>query len=136
MKNNSLSKRRKKRIQLVEIIYQYELLEKKIDTNIIFEEFNIDEFQLKIIKILEKNYENILKIMNKFIDQTWTWNRISPLTKAILLLGSSELFILEKKIVFNEYVEITKYYNPDDSYKFVNIMLEKVSLIYEAIKTK
>ncbi|WP_036452821.1 transcription antitermination protein NusB [Mycoplasma buteonis] len=131
--------RREKRVEIIQVIYKYELLNQKIVLQEVFDEFHyLDKEQLIAIDKIAKNYDFLKKTISKFINKNWEWNRISPIIRAILLNGGSELFTLQPKIVINEAIEITKMYflKPENSankeskayddwqYKFVNGVLE------------
>ena len=152
--NNKIPVRRMMRIMVVMVVYNYELLNKKIDTKEIFESDIFNEYfdykklkiknyqeimkeQLQIISLIEKNYEVFKKTICNFVREDWSWERMAPLIRAILLCASVELWKLDIPIVANEYVEITKEFVPDDeSYKFVNIIIEKIGKHYHEIKNQ
>lgn len=153
MKTNGINfykKRRMIRMQLVAAIYKYELENEKININSIFEndELNILftkkelfkskkdlEEQLKILSILDKNYDKLKKIIISYIDSSWTWNRLPALLRSILLISLIELWKLDKNIVINEYIEMSKDFIPNDNcYKFVNKVLESIGIEYEKTK--
>ncbi len=137
---------------MVIIVYTYELFNKKINEKEIFESdimnemFNynvlktskkneIFEEQMKRFSNIEKNYETFIKMINKFIRIDWSWTRIDPLIRAILLCASSELWNIDVAIVSNEYVEIAKDFIPDDkSYKFINKIIDNIGKEYEEMK--
>ncbi|RIV16904.1 transcription antitermination protein NusB [Mycoplasmopsis gallopavonis] len=131
--------RRTKRVEVIQVIYKYELLEEKIDVKQAFEEFDyLDNEQLLMLEKVHKNYKFLKNTLLKLINPSWKWHRISPIVRAILLNGACELFFLQPKIVINEAIEITKMYflkpeskeqasanfYDDWQYKFVNGVLE------------
>lgn len=147
------SNRRQMRMILVMIVYKFELLNQKINVNEIFETDEINELfnyknvfknskniineQIKIWQIIEKNYDIFKKIIIKFVREDWTWKRISPITRSILLCASAELWKIDVGIVSNEYVEISKDFMPDhDDYKFINFVIDKIGKIYEEYKER
>lgn len=134
--NGNYTKRRTQRMRNVEIIYKYELFNEPINLDKIFAEENINNDQLKVLTAVKKNYEKFIETAKLFLDDDWTWVRMSPLTKAIILCASVELWTIDKKIVINEYVEITKDFIPDDTYKFINKILDKIGSFYEQIRIK
>jgi N utilization substance protein B len=85
---------------------------------------------------IEKNHSKFIKTAKLFLDADWTWARIAPLTRAIILCASVELWTLDKKIVLNEYISITKDFIPDETYKFINNILDKIGILYEKQKAK
>lgn len=142
---------------VVLVVYQYELFDSKINVNEVFENdlfhdlFSYEEIetekigkkaliyneQIKIISSIEKNYDLLKKLIIKYIREDWTWNRIDPLIRAILLVACIELWKLDLGIVSNEYVAISKDFIPDDkSYKFINKMIDNIGREYEQYKTK
>lgn len=58
----------------------------------------------------------------------WTIDRITKLELAILLIALHEADIKsnEKQVIINEGVELTKKYCDDDSYKFINGVLNTI----------
>lgn len=150
--NKAYSNRRYMRIMMVIIIYTYELFNKKVNEKEIFESDLLNEMfdynvlktnkteeiineQMKRFANIEKNYEVFKKMINKFIRTDWTWTRIDPLTRSILLCASSELWNTDVGIVSNEYVEIAKDFIPDDkSYKFINKIIDNIGKEYAEFK--
>ncbi|VEU75990.1 transcription antitermination factor NusB [Mycoplasmopsis columboralis] len=136
-----IKSRRRSRVEIIQVLYKYELLNEEIDLLDIFENYDfLDEAQMRKIKSIAKNYAFIKKSLSSLTNQSWHWERIAPLTRAILVNGASECFYLQPKIVLNEAVEITKMFyssveitneegivvNKHDSkqYKFVNAILQ------------
>ena len=115
-----------RRVNIITYIYTYELLDKKIDLTYANESGDFDDKEISIIKKIIKHYESFKKMIQKNLSSSWTWNRISPLTRAILIFGSYELSGNDKALVINEMVIITKEFIPDDTYKFVNGILEMI----------
>lgn len=142
------SNRRQIRMMWVMMVYKFELLDHKISTEQLFE---IDEVMdlfyckknnnfhelMKVLKIIEKNYDNFKKMISNFIRQDWTWKRISPIIRSILLCASAELWNLDIGIVSNEYTDITKDFIPETTeYRFVNSLIEKIGKKYNEHKKK
>ena len=139
---------------MVIVVYTYELFNKKVNEKEIFESDLMNEMfdynvlttskrneifqqQMKIFANIEKNYEVFVKMINKFIRLDWTWTRMDPLIRAILLCASSEFRNVDIAIVSNEYVEIAKDFIPDDkSYKFVNKIIVNIGKEYDEFKKK
>lgn len=147
-KGKKYSSRRKMRMILVMIVYQFELMNEKVSIRKIFEESQVENLfdyydlfkkdakqtyieQMRILKFLEKHYELLKVLVTKFVREDWTWTRISPLVRSILLCACIELKKLDLGIVSNEYVSMTRDFIPgSDEYKFVNIVIEKVEKFY------
>ncbi|WP_025755546.1 transcription antitermination factor NusB [Mycoplasmopsis cricetuli] len=133
--------RRRSRIEIIQVLYQYELLNQEINITDIFENYDfLDQSQIQKIESIAKNYTFLKQSLASLINSNWKWKRISPVTRAILLNAASECFYTQPKIVFNEAIEITKLFfdseeikndqglivNLHDSkqYKFVNAILQ------------
>jgi transcription termination factor NusB len=52
----------------------------------------------------------------------------------LLLYGAFEMSFTNKAIVIDVLIKLTKKYSPDESYKFINSILDKVGKYYEKIK--
>jgi len=121
--------RRKTRIQILKVIYSneinpidenkwYELLEKK----------NIDrDFAIKITENCDKNKEIILEKINSIssIDA----KKLSLVEKSILIIAFTEILFFDDiplKVTINEAIELAKIYGSNESYKFINGVLDKL----------
>jgi hypothetical protein len=67
-KNQNYTKRRIQRMQNVEIVYKYELLDELLNLSNIFSEENITKDQLKILTSIEKNHSKFIKTAKLFLD--------------------------------------------------------------------
>lgn len=132
-KKYPFSKRRIHRMEIISLLYSYELFDNKINTNEIFKNYDLTKEQIKILEAIEKKYEIFQKLIINFLGSNWSWNRILPLVRAILLLGSFELLVNDNKVVINEMVQMIKDYTLefDKEYKFVNAVLDKINQFYE-----
>lgn len=120
-----------KRVKLFELVYS--ALIRDISPNDLinfsFEqsyEFGADS--LKILECLVKEWEQIVNLLKPNISTTWTWERISYTDKAILLLAVAENKALDtpRNVIIDQSLITAKNYSIDDSYKFINPILEKV----------
>lgn len=119
-------KRHELRKQAMISIYQFLLLEE--DINEILENnytYRDDYFTKVIINASDKKDEYIQKI-DELLDN-WTFDRLGYPESAILLLGVSELDIkeLDKSIIINEAIELSKEYGNEESYPLINKVLDK-----------
>ncbi len=101
--------------------------------NLFIENYNItDEKAIDYIKDVaegvQKNSEQILKIIEKNLKKDWEINRISKINIAILKLAIYEMVIIKLpyKVVINEAVELAKKYGDDTSPVFINGILASV----------
>lgn len=112
-------------------LYQYLLL--KSDIRVILEDLcgkkleDINPFILDcVIECLENMDEYVTEI-NKHL-KDWKFDRLGYIEQAILLTATHEILSgkTEKPIVINEAVELSKKYCDDDSYRFINGVLDNL----------
>ncbi|MEA4162436.1 MULTISPECIES: transcription antitermination protein NusB [unclassified Mycoplasma] len=128
--------RREIRLNVIQVLYKYELLNEAIDVPTAVTEFDfVDIEETKRLSLIASNYKFLRKTLSSLLNSDWSWERLSPVVRAIILNGAFELFNNQPKIVFNESVEITKMFFPpaldqsnvtqeESYYKFVNGILE------------
>ena len=77
---------------------------------------------------IEKNKEEILEEIEKYLKSDWKIDRISKIDLTILKLAIYEIKYKELpfKVAINEAVELAKKYGEDSSKKFVNGILANV----------
>ena len=77
---------------------------------------------------IDKNEEEILKEIEKYLKSDWKIDRISKIDLSILKLAIYEIKYKELpfKVAINEAVELAKKYGEDTSRKFVNGVLANV----------
>ena len=121
--------RRKTRIQILKVIYSNEI--NPIDENKwtdLLEKKNIDrDFAIKIIENCDKNKEIILEKINSIssIDA----KKLSLVEKSILIIALTEILFFDDiplKVTINEAIELAKIYGSNESYKFINGVLDKL----------
>ncbi|QSF13587.1 transcription antitermination protein NusB [Mycoplasma sp. Mirounga ES2805-ORL] len=132
-----MKNRRQNRKEIISIIYKYYLLEREFNLNQLFEEEDdLDNSQFNELKEIFININKYELIIKPFLKDGWTWDRISPLIKGILIYATYEFAITPPKIVVNEAIEITKEYfdvEGNEDYKMVNAILSNV---FKLIKSK
>ena len=115
------------------------LFEKEIKTEETFEEIflkatevrelEVDEY---VKKVFFGNAENE-KLIEMKIDESllgWKKERVSYVAKAVLKLAAYELMFMEDipvKVSINEAIELSKKYDDDKAYVFVNGVLNKIA---------
>lgn len=121
--------RRKTRIQILKVIYSNEI--NPIDENKwtdLLEKKNIDrDFAIKIIENCDINKEIILEKINSIssIDA----KKLSLVEKSILIIALTEILFFDDiplKVTINEAIELAKTYGSNESYKFINGVLDKL----------
>ena len=113
-----------KRVKIITYIYQFELFDEKVNVNEIFNNNDLNNFEVQTLTIIQNKYVLFKNLIIKALNNAWIWERLQPLIRAILLYGLYELFITEPKVVINEMVNITKIYTIGDEYKLVNKVLD------------
>ena len=121
--------RRKTRIQILKVFYSNEI--NPIDENKwtdLLEKKKIDrDFAIKIIENCDKNKEIILEKINSIssIDA----KKLSLVEKSILIIAFTEILFFDDiplKVTINEAIELAKTYGSNESYKFINGVLDKL----------
>ncbi|MCG8572870.1 MAG: transcription antitermination factor NusB [Spirochaetes bacterium] len=134
-KENFTARRREARIISFQSLYAYDF-EKKPLIDILKFDWLTDnptpdtlEYAKKIIKGTIDHLEEIDNMIQSHL-RNWALNRISLVDKAILRFSIySLLFDPEKiadKVIINEAIEIVKLFGTQDSYKFVNGLLDAI----------
>ena len=131
-----MNKVRKKVIREKAIIavYQYLLTQvnnDEIDTFFLNDNtFKNNEEELKLCKerinSTIDHYDEYVNKIKPHLKKGWTIQRLSKMELAILLVAVDELQTENKSVVINEAVELTKKYCDDDSYKFINGILNNI----------
>lgn len=144
---NKLS-RRKSRILAFQAVYSWDLSKESIDDILSFswlqkdseikdgveKEFSESEkeeqtFASFIITGTIDHINEIDELIKKHLTSNWSMERVNKVSLAILRTSIYEMLYQqgsEAKIVIDEAVNITKDYGPEDSYKFVNAVLDKI----------
>lgn len=106
-----------------------EELELFLDTNAgLLKDEEAKNFAKGIINSVLENYAGFRLDLSRYLKKGWTFDRLSYLERAILLVGCAELkeAELDKKIIINEAVELAKQYCDEESYRFINGILTHI----------
>ena len=121
--------RRVTRIQILKVLYSNEI--NPIDENKwydLLEKKNIDrDFAIKIIENCDKNKEIILEKINSI--SSIDTKKLSLVEKSILIIALTEILFFDNiplKVTINEAIELAKIYGSNESYKFINGVLDKL----------
>lgn len=74
--------------------------------------------------------DEIDKLIEPKLSASWSLDRINKVALAILRTGTYEICFqkgIDNKIVIDEAVNIAREFGPDDSYKFINAVLDKIA---------
>jgi len=88
-------------------------------------EEDFDEFSNKILTDLDEHKFNYIdKISGHLVK--WTFDRLNLVEQAILLEATSELLLKlnDKAVVIDEAIRLTKLYCDEESYKYINGVLD------------
>lgn len=117
------------REKLVFTIYQHLLLHKELpacfENN--FEDGEYDEFITNVRDDLIENEKNYIDEIGKYLVK-WAFDRLNLVEQAILLETVAELHLNlnDRAVVIDEAVILAKTYCDDDSYRFINGVLDHI----------
>ena len=129
MYNRYVMNRHEYRVKLVFALYQSLLLNKEISRSV--EDNFDDEEKNEYVTVLENdliiNKDNYIEEISLHLKK-WTFERLSYLEQAILLVATSEIKkeIASKNIIIDEAIRIAKMYCDDKSYQYINGVLDNL----------
>ena len=143
------SKKSSSRLFSVQIIYEMEIngksfekIKKRFSEESFFELEEINDlgkpdinYIERLVKGVSQNQDKIDKIIKDNL-VGWSLARIDSLARAILRVSVFELLEdnnVPEKVVFNEYIEITKFFFDDDEPSFINAILDTISKNYKGL---
>ena len=118
------------RQKTIECLYQHCLLERPLTLILEDYEFEITQDEGRFVLLncvfIEINKEALVEKINDLL-QDWTFERLPFVEQAILLLAVCELErkLDEKPVVIDEAVLLAKEYADDESYKYINAVLDR-----------
>ena len=135
--------RRNGRVIAFQAVYSWDVTKASLDDLLSFEWLQKDEemaelsesskeertFASLIIAGTIDHIDEIDKLIESHLSASWSMERISRVALAILRTSVYELLYqngAEPKIVIDEAVNIAKDFDTDDSYKFINAVLDKI----------
>lgn len=85
------------------------------------------EFTKELLNGVRENLEDIDNEIKRHLDK-WDFQRVGAVEKAILRLGTYEILFsnLDKAIIINEAIELTKKLASEKSPKFINGVLDSI----------
>ena len=117
------------RVKLVFALYQSLLLNKEISRSV--EDNFDDEEKNEYVTALENDLiidkDNYIEEISLHLKK-WTFERLSYLEQAILLVATSEIKkeIASKNIIIDEAIRIAKMYCDEKSYQYINGVLDNL----------
>ena len=129
MYNIFMLNRHESREKIVFALYQHLLLSKDINECFCdnFEETDLDEFITNIQKDLIINKDNYIYEIGQHLVK-WTFDRLNIVEQAILLEATSEIKqnLNDSAVVIDEAIILTKKYCDEESYKYINGVLDNI----------
>ncbi len=89
---------------------------------------DVDLFVKEVLIKAVKHYDVMVDHISKHL-KNWSFDRLNTLTQAIFLLAYTQFHYIgdvDKKVVINTAVKLTKKFADEGDYKFVNAILDKV----------
>lgn len=126
--------RRKARVLAFQTIYSWDINNEPIDELLTFswkkEEINSDvsDFARLLAAGTVENIESIDAVIGKHI-RNWEFDRLAKVDLAILRVAVFEILFQEDVpagVSINEAIEIAKSFGADESYKFINGVLDNI----------
>lgn len=116
-------------------VYQhlfYNSEEKKVKTKEILEQVTELKYE-KIDSFLKLLFKSVILNINEIVDEIsanlvdWEFKRLNKVEQAILLCGYAQTVYMEqpKTVAIDVSVELAKKYGGDESYKYINGVLDK-----------
>lgn len=130
--------RRKSRIIAFQAIYSWDVSGESLDNLTQFSwvdsKENLDESELTFSRLLIagtiENIEKVDELIKSHLSENWSFDRLNKVTLSILRISIYSL-VFQKEIapfiVIDEAISIAKEFGPQDSFKFINAMLDKIS---------
>lgn len=133
-KKKNYSSRRNGRIIALQALFMYDFTGKGIDDLLEFNwlEEDYPGEALEYAKFLIKGTIDNIELIDTKIKKTlknWDFERINAVDKAILRFSVFSMIFekeLSKKIIINEAIELAKIFGVEDSYRFVNGILDAI----------
>lgn len=136
--------RRKSRILAFQALFSWDMGNKNLgdlflfpwagDSKILSDQESLTFAKLLIAGTVE-HIQEIDKLIEKHLENTWSIERINKVDLAILRISVYPLLYqkdIHPTIVINEAVDMSKEFGSDDSYKFINAVLDNVRKDLEA----
>lgn len=119
---------------LLEVFYRFEMIGD--DPILIFEEIKKDkklkeDLSEKLKEIIIK-IKNSIDVIDKMIEENilnWDKERVLKVDLTLLRIGVGSFLFSEEdaKKIINDILEVSKIYSTEDSYKFLNGVLDKIA---------
>jgi N utilization substance protein B len=127
-------KKSEARLCAMQALYQHMLTE--LEWTEIAKDFNASYLKQRkastslfepLSEALKDHWQRYSEIAAAHISETWTWERLPLITKALLITGVCELEVQPETgtgIVVSDYIKLAQGYLPDEEMGFVNACLD------------
>ncbi|WP_303924117.1 transcription antitermination protein NusB [Ureaplasma parvum] len=119
-----------KRVKLFQFIYHWLITKKNkpIALKCALVDFDLDLNWINVGEYILDNYEQLTKMIKPFISKDWTFERLSYVEQALLLSAYGEYLVLKtpKKVIIDQTLITTHNYSNNESYKFINAILDQL----------
>lgn len=130
--------RRKSRIIAFQAIYSWDVSGESLDNLLQFAwvdaKDNLEESDLTFSRLMIagtiENSAQIDDLIKSHLSENWNFDRLNKVTLAVLRISIYSLMFqkdIASSIVIDEAIALAKEFGPEDSFKFVNAMLDKIS---------
>jgi N utilization substance protein B len=88
---------------------------------------DLEYFRTLICDVAE-HFDALVSSLRPCLDRAWS--AVGPVERAILLIGAYELLYcpqLPRRVVLNEAVELAKMFGPEESFRYINAVLDCAS---------
>lgn len=129
-----MRQRRKERRQALELLYEWDITGKTIqlilsDKKDAGYRLKLDKFPTRLITGVHQHKNKLDEIIQRYTEE-WNIKRMPVIDRNILRMGVYELIYEDDipiAVTINEYVELAKIYGTDDSRRFINGVLGRIS---------
>ncbi len=129
-----MGNRRKARILAFQALYSWEMTSRSVEELLSFDwvaEDTAEEIRIFAGFLIKGAVDHMSEIDTQIRDslKNWDFDRLEKVSLAILRMSIYALLYqkdIPPKVVIDEAVEITKEYGTDDSYRFVNGILDNI----------
>ena len=129
-----MGKRRRAREFALQVLYQLDIRKERAEE--VLHQFwkendaekEVQNFTNILVKGVEEKRSEIDKLLTEYA-LNWDLSRMSVVDRSILRLGTFEILFLEEipfAVSINEAIELAKSFGTDDSFKFINGILNRV----------
>ncbi len=119
-----------KRLDVTVLIYQHILMgySKQELSEIGFIDYEFDAEQTKILEYACDHYDEVVKDITPYLNPSWTWERMNFFDRAIIVESIAEYNVAHtpKNVIIDQALITARKYNIDNSYKYINAILDKV----------